>query len=66
MSLPWRYRGGYNFAQQGAVIPGNSKIEEIQLTYKDGTIKVAQDKLVGELAKDVRNHLVSSIQIQIN
>ena len=56
----------YSFTEKKDVIPGKSKVMSITLTYKDGSIKVVDSKLVGRMAEDIRNHQVSAIHMKLS
>ncbi len=55
----------YSFTEKKDIIPGTVHVMDITLTYKDGTSKVAEGKLVGKMAEDVRSHQVSKIDIKL-
>ena len=56
----------YNFTQKKDIIPGMAQVISITLTYKNGISKVAEAKLRGKIAEDVRGHQVSKIEIKID
>lgn len=54
----------YHFKEVKDVMPGHTTIEKIELVYKCGRFHMAEgNKLIGELAEDVRNHQVKAIHI---
>lgn len=55
----------YHLSEAKAVTPGHTKVGAITLIYKDGSTKVGEGKLKGQLAEDVRNHEVAQIHIEL-
>ncbi len=56
----------YRLSECGDYFPGEYGITGMELTYRDGTKReVSSDMLRGQMAEDVRNHLVEAIQVNL-